>query len=403
MNIIKKSVSVLMTIVIIITSCISLGYASQPNNDESDALFSLSDYKQKLWDEGYPVFTTEQFLSIAKVFKLFFRIISGRIFYAEEYTTVEVDEFVTAACDYVYLNSGLDIVSILTSVPDISNLPEFTTKVFNIDPVEFRRQMYEKRDQYDDEGNDVMSGICNFLGAYMSIIDKIEVFSDVTGSDPNVHEVMLKFVYRDGGYNISHTGIYINVATGECTNYNDSGLCGTGFNFSLSEMLVYATISAWMRDFGFCLFYDLAAGSMPLLWNYRTRRFTFDYDGLEWMIQIWKGNYLITNGGELGVYNRTPDKFGTFYSCATDDQLMEMTLQIYHGEDLLVNQEPQMHWWINGFQMSDKMYIPESLTMNASIVMPNEEMLNAFCESIDNHYRKDVTYTVDGLKISLAW
>lgn len=399
----KKIIAVIMALIIAFSVSVSTVAVSAANQSAKAKIMSLEDYKKKLWDEGYPVLTTEQFLSVTNVFKLFFRILTGRIFYSEEYLDVDVDELVTAACDHIYTNSGLDIVALLGSIPDINNLAEFTTQVFNIDPVEFRNQMYAKRDEFSAEGNDVMSTVCNYLGAYMSIIDKIEVFSDVTGDDPNIYEVMLRIVYRDGGYDISHTGIYINVATGECTNYNDSGLAGTGFNFSISEMMVYATLNAWMRDFGFCLFYDIAAGSMPLLWNYITRRFKFEYNGLEWMIQIWKGNYLITNGGEVGVYNRTPEKFGSYYDTATDDQLMEMSLQIYHGDELLVNQEPQMHWWINGFQMSDRLYIPESLTMKSSIVMPDEEMLNAFCEAIDNHYRKDVMYTVEGLKVNIVW
>lgn len=399
----KKSVALVMTLIIAFSASVSTVAVSIENQSSHADIMSLSDYKQKLWDDGYPVLTTEQFLSVTNVFKAFFRILTGRIFYSEEYLDVDVDELVTAACYHVYSNCGLDIVALLSSIPDINNLAEFTTQVFNIDPVEFRNQMYAKRDKFSAEGDETMSAVCNYLGAYMSIIDKIEVFSDVTGDDPNVYEVMLRIVYRDGGYDISHTGIYINVATGECANYNDSGLAGTGFNFSLSEMMVYATLNAWMRDFGFCLFYDIAAGSMPLLWNYTTRRFKFEYDGLEWMIQMWKGNYLITNGGEVGVYNRTPEKFGSYYDTATDEQLMEMSLQIYHGDKLLVNQEPQMHWWINGFQMSDRLYIPESLTMKSSIVMPDEEMLKAFCESIDNHYKKDVTYMVDGLKVNLVW
>ena len=168
-------------------------------------------------------------------------------------------------------------------------------------------------------------------------------------------------------------------------------------------MLVYATINGWMRSYGFTIIYDILVAMTPLLWNYDTRRFKFDYDGLEWMIQIWKGSYLITNGGEVGLYNRAPGSKGTYYDCATDDQLLEMTLQIYHGEDLLVDLGPQMHWWINGFHMSDRMYVPESLTMHFSLVMPDEDMLNAFCKAMDEHYKKDVSYTVDGLTVSVVW
>ena len=78
-------------------------------------------------------------------------------------------------------------------------------------------------------------------------------------------------------------------------------------------------------------------------------------------------------------------------------------ITVDHGNDLLVEQKPQMHWWVNGFNMSDKMYLPESLTLKFTIVMPDEEMLNAFCKSIDNNYNHDVTYSIDRLKISVEW
>ena len=35
--------------------------------------------------------------------------------------------------------------------------------------------------------------------------------------------------------------------------------------------------------------------------------------------------------------------------------------------------------------------------------MHDEEMLEALCEAIDNHYRHDVSYTVDGLTLSFTW
>lgn len=401
----KKTIAVIMALIIGLSVSVSTFAVSTDIQTSRPQAMTMSEYKQKLWQEGFPVFTTEQFLKIYGVISKAFNIITGRVLYADEHMNVTVDEFVTATCDHVYANSGLDIVSILKNFPNINDFAELTVNVFEIDTAEFRDQMYDQRDVYWEEGDTFMSSVYFFLGAYFSVIEKCEVTSEVTEEDPNVYEVILILTYKDGGQDILRPGIFINTVTGECTNANGntSGLVGTGFNFNVAEMMVYATISSWMRQFGFCMFYDVAANSMPLLWHYVTRRFKFEYDGLDWMIQIWKGNYLITNGGEVGVYNREPGKFGTYYDTATDDQLMEMSLQVYHGDELIVNQDPQMHWWVNGFQMSDRIYVPDSLTMKFSILMPDEDMLNAFAESIDKHYKKDVTYTIDGLRISVVW
>jgi hypothetical protein len=142
---------------------------------------------------------------------------------------------------------------------------------------------------------------------------------------------------------------------------------------------------------------------MPLLWHYNTRRFKFDYDGLEWMVQIWKGNYLIANGAEVGLYNREPGKIGTYYDCAKDDRMIPMSMQLYAGDELLVEQEEQLHWWINGFRINGVHYPVSSLTLFFTFEMPNEEILNAFCKAIDKNIRKDVNYKVDGLKVIVAW
>ena len=403
MKFLKNIIAVLMALIIGLSVSVYVFASTTESQLSRPQYLSISEYKQKLYDEGIPVFTTKQFLTIANIFNPVIRFLTGKWLVPDNNMDVTVDEFVTSACDYVFENCGLDIVAILTNIPDVNGFAEFTTEVFQIDTVAMRETLYDKRDQYWEEGNTLLSSLCDFLGAYMSVIEKCEVCA-VETDNPVVLEVVLRFTFKDGGTETLKPGILINTETGECTNRNNSGLVKTGFNFSLADMMVYATIDAWMRDFGFCVLYDIAANSAPLLWNYNTRRFCFEYQGLEWMIQMWKGNYLITNGGEVGLYNRNSDeKIGTFYECATDDQLLEMSLEIYHGEDLLVCQEPQMHWWINGFNMSDRIYIPSSLTLKSSIVMRDEEMLNAFCEAIDKHYRKDVTYTVEGLKVNIVW
>ena len=155
---------------------------------------------------------------------------------------------------------------------------------------------------------------------------------------------------------------------------------------------------SWQRNFGFTPLYDAAAAFTGMY--YDTMRLKFNYDNMDWMIQIWKGNYTVANGGEVGVYCRDASRSGSFYDCANNEQMLNMSMQILHGDKVLVDEGPMMHWWVNGFNLSDRMYLPESLTMKFSIVMTDEEMLNAFCEAIDKHYMHDVSYTVDELTVN---
>lgn len=403
MKVLKRLLALTMSLIIALSANFSVYAFSLNNQFDTPNLSSLNDYKQYLTDEGYPVFTTSRFLAVCDIISQVFRLVTGQWIIPEKKFNVSVDPFLTEVCDYVCQNCGLDLVAIIENLPETNQVPDLVSSVFKIDTAEFRKQIYAKRDEIYDSGNAALAFIVHFLGVYLSVIKECEIYSVQSEDDPKIYEVRLRLTFKDGGTEEIDPGILINSETGKVSNRDNSGIVGIGFNYDLSELLVYATVDCWMRDFGFCLFYDILANSMPVFFNYVTRRFKFDYDGLEWMIQIWKGNYVITNGGEVGIYNRKPGSFGTYYDCATDEQMMNMTLQVCHGDKVLVDEGPMMHWWINGFNMSDRMYIPSSLTMKFSIDMPDKEMLNAFCESIDNHYMHDVTYTVDGLTVNVVW
>ena len=149
--------------------------------------------------------------------------------------------------------------------------------------------------------------------------------------------------------------------------------------------------------------YDLGANLIDF--SIDTCRLKFTYGDKDYMIQIWKGQYgMVLLGAEIGVYNRVPgEELGTFYNCATDDQLMDMTMKLSHKDTVLLDLGPQKHWWINGFKLNGMSYVPESLTLEFSIKMPDMEMVNAFVEAIENEENGDTIYTIDGLKVTVNW
>ena len=248
-----------------------------------------------------------------------------------------------------------------------------------------------------------MASVCHAIGAYMSIIQKLYIYTEKT-DEKDVYKVMLYLEYEDGTNETHDAGLHINMKTGECYNDKGTGMFGSGYNFNIYEMVVYTTVDCWMRNFGFCILYDILANVNPISYSYVTRRFKFEYDGLEWMIQIWKGNYFISNGGEVGIYSREPGEYKTsFYNCASEDQELMMSMQILLNDKVLVNRPLQRHWWISGFNIGTMRYLPSVLTLKSTIVMPDEEMLEAFTASIDENVMGDVSYTVDGLKVNLVW
>ena len=400
MSMYKRLLAALLAVILTVSVC--LPAAAAPKKQEAPELVSVAQYESFL-QQAQESSSSAGFYRFLRTIRFLIRLFSGQPLLPDRNFDVRMDPLVDNYCAYIAANSDLDVTRILTNLPDTSLPAELTVKVFGIDTEQMRRGMYEKRDALWSQGKHTQSMIYYFLGAYFSIMDHCDVTAIPT-DEKNVHEVVLYLTYRDGNQETLHPGIFINSETGEAYNRDGKGMVETGFNCSIYDLIVYAPINAWMRNFGFCVWYDLACYVSPnWMWNYITRRFKFDYDGREWMIQIWKGNYLITNGGEVGIYNRDRSKIGTYYDCAADEDMLEMSMSISHGEEELLALPAARHWWINGFKMSKTRYSPASLTMRAVLVMRDEAMRDAFCKAIDRNYHHDVQYTTDGLTVYLTW
>lgn len=346
---------------------------------------------------------TDQFLKILDIFNLVGRFLTGRILFPQKKFNMYLDPQLTEISNYIYEECGFNIGKIVSSLPETNQYSELLVNAFNIDTTQMRNDAYIRSKELAAEGKTAKSYILRWFSVWLSIIDSVEGTLIPVEGEEGIYEIVAAVTYKDGATDVIHSTVYYEPATGQVYgNDPTKGMLGLGYNFSVEEILAFSPVNIWMRKFGFCLFYDLFSYTTPFF-NYNTRRIKFDYDGLEWMIQVWKGNYLVSNGGEVGIYNRKPGRIGTFYNCATDEQMMEMSIDIYHGDELLMHRDPTLHWWLNGFVMDDTLYLARSMTAVFSIQMKDEEMLNAFCKAIDKHYRHDMTYTVEGLKVTVTW
>lgn len=353
------------------------------------------------------------FLTILnKIFAVLFSIttaISGVIYspVIQQYSVfgpkafeVTLDETTKELCDIVKENSYLDLENLVTTLPDLNGPMRLIDTVFSLDTESFKETMYSLRDEFYAKGDKTTGRLFYLTGAFVSGFQKCDITLEKNEED--VYEFVLNVGYADGSTEKIWSGAFYNPETGLFYGRDDKGMFEIGFNFDINEMVIYATVNSWMRGFGFCFEYDLFTYLTPLYF-YNTRRFKFNYDGREWMIQAWKGMYVISNGAEVGVYNRPKSSVGTFYNCADDEDMLNMSFGLYHGDDLLFTRKEESHWWINGFQLSKDLYSADELTLKFTIEMKDEEMLSAFLKSVDSELHRDVTYTVDGLKVSLVW
>lgn len=188
---------------------------------------------------------------------------------------------------------------------------------------------------------------------------------------------------------------------------NNAGLLGIGFDFDVAQKIFYTPINPWQRNFGFCELYDAAAPFTGMFYN--TVRFKFSYAGQDWLVQVWKGQYGITVGGELGVYTKPANRETEFYDCASDEDMLNMGFTLSQkdiGE--LFTKKMQKHWWQTGFVVL-KAAAPSSLTMSCKIDAKDAAMLKALEQSmVEQGFKKgngttDGTYAVSGLRVTFTW
>lgn len=398
MKITRKITALVLSLVLLLTMATpALASAEQ-------TVSTRSEYEALVEEEtGVPALTTEEFLQKWNAAGDFFRLMTGGRFPSEEKLTVSFDEYLTSLNVHILKNSGLDIIAIAENLPAINSTAELISGRIGVDPAELKNAFYKMSDELHAQGNHDMGTTCRLIGAYLGIVDECYFYSVETENE-GIYELYLEVTFRDGTKESVGTALLIDSVTGEIYGKKGNGIMGIGFNFNINEMMVYALINAWHRSMGYAVFYDKMAEVMPL-WDIVTRRYYFSYDGLEWLIQAWKGTYIyITNGAEVGVYNRVPgEETGTFYNCATDDRLMDMTMKLSHKSTVLLDLGPEKHWWINGFKLNGMTYTPEALTLEFSIKMPDMNMVNAFVEAVENEENGDTTYTVSGTTVTVKW
>ncbi len=137
-------------------------------------------------------------------------------------------------------------------------------------------------------------------------------------------------------------------------NGKDTGLFG--FKYSNTDKVFYTAENAWQRNFGYMETYDNFAGAGAI--SYDTIRVKFNYEGKEWMMQFWKGQYgFVLIGAELGIYNRKENSTSSsYYECVSDADKLNMSMKVYRKESstsnkykLLFSRTPTTTWWLTGF------------------------------------------------------
>ena len=161
-------------------------------------------------------------------------------------------------------------------------------------------------------------------------------------------------------------------------------LAEAGFAYDRKEDIFYSLMDCWQREMGYCQLYDEGSSLFNMVMH--CEPVSFSYAGKRWMIELWKGQYGITTGAEVGIYNTDQDDIrterftGPFYDCAQDSERLPMSFVLRRNGRVLFKRKA-LHWWLTGFRLGEFSTL-DSLTMDVRIRFPNSEMRDAFLEGL---------------------
>ncbi len=354
-----------------------------------------------IWENGYAMPDIGNIIeSMFTINKLMYQA-TGLPIFSDEVIVITVNGTIGGVVETLFEQTGVDFSKIYKNLPQSNQLAELVTSSLQLDiPATQEYLLNASRASYAK--GDIFSGaVLRMVELWLGIIDEVHLTTKQYPERPGCEELGFVVTYRDGRTESVYTGIIYDSVNNMLMDKNGEPAL-MGYYLDLNQNYVYTGIDVWQRNMGFNIFYDIFCYLTPFFFHYTTQRIKFNYDGKDWMFQMWKGRYAIANGGELGIYTRPEEKEGSFYDCGADEDMLVMSIAVYHGDDLIFKRDPMLHWWVTGFAISDTAYLPESLTLVATIEMRDEEMLKAAEEAFEQK-QNVLDYEVDGLTISFTW
>lgn len=181
-----------------------------------------------------------------------------------------------------------------------------------------------------------------------------------------------------------------------------------GYSYNLSQDLFSSRIDAWQRSFGYGSLYDNAASHLGIVFD--CFPVYFNYQGRTWLIELWKGQYGINTGCEIGIYYadrilHEDELENTIFQSVSDSDMLPMAFTLQRIEDNIACLAGK-HWWLTAFRPGCFSQ-PSDLRMHASITFPTAEMTNAFVKEllhsqpsvydIRRHFNRITFSFVDGI------
>lgn len=183
-----------------------------------------------------------------------------------------------------------------------------------------------------------------------------------------------------------------------------------GFHYEAHQDIFSTTLNAPQKLLGYTTFYDLSAPFLNMVFDYET--IYFNYNSRTWLIEMWKGQYGINAGCELGIYAAdkivAPDQYdNTLFSATDTSDWLDIALELNQlsGQSCSsythLGHMTERHWWLTIFKLGT-FTRPRDLFVNTALRFKNCTMMRSFLASFEATL-PDVPYRVNGLTVSFTF
>lgn len=393
----EKVLAVLLILTIVFTTGATFGYAETDADVPSGEI--IYDETDPGYNEGKDHLTTAQFFAFVDKINAMFKNVFGFNIINENKIKIEVNGVMNDIFTEWTIKSGgtLDVIKIANCLPNFTDGSDKVCELLNINVDVLAPMFKEKANEFYAQGKTLQGLFFDFARMYLLQIDHMSIDADQNKKDPTIYNVFIVIYYKNGKSEKIKSDFIYDTNTHELKRKNERGVLG--FNIDADDYTIYAIKNTWQRYFGFCITYDILANLT--VYDYDTKRIYLTYGGKDWLFQIWKGIYFIANGAEIGIYNRPEQQIKTtVFQCAPDEDMMVMSLELYQGNRRIFYREPQLHWWVIGFSIEEKVYDAKYLTAKGTIEFPNEEFAELF---VSGAKKKGLEVSREGVNVAWTW
>lgn len=264
--------------------------------------------------------------------------------------------------------------------PDDSAAAEITATIFHsLNPLTYRGYVFAPA-----------IGISHYLGSrfyapQLCRFMNADVYADTAQGAVGTN--MFSYCGNNSISNIDPTGT--SFVSKLLNKFNSSSIVASvvfiaGFKWDYSQSIYYSRKAPLQKLFGYTELYNSLAPLAGI--NILNKPYFFEYNDKVWCIWVWKGQYGITYGAEIGLYVLADNsKIPTtdeqlkncMFRCANPSEFTKMEFNLYDKNGkILFSRTENCHWWLTGFKIGYRN--KNELILSGYVFAFSHEMANAY-------------------------